>query len=169
MPSTENLFAAEAAEKIQTMIGSGGTILYFCCNFKAAPIDATPLAVQGVDDDGTVWFFSTRDSDRNTYVKQDNRVQLLYGDSGSSDYLSIYGEAEVMNDPVKTKELWTPFAKAWFTEGPTDPKLSLIRFVPKEGFYWDTKHGKMIAMAKRLVSVVTGTTMDDSVDGKLKL
>jgi general stress protein 26 len=58
--------------------------------------------------------------------------------------------------------------KAWFQEGPEDPNLSLIKFTPSEGFYWDTKNGKMVAFAKILTSIISGKTMDDSVEGTLK-
>lgn len=166
MGEIKPLFDAEAIEKIKEMTGDG-KILFFCCNLDTQPFDTTPMSTQTVEDDGTIWFFSTKNSDRNRYVKQDPRVQLVYGDSGSQDYLSIYGQAEIVHDPQKAEELWNPFVKVWFPEGPTDPNLSLIRFRPTEGFYWDTKHGKMVAFAKMVASMVTGKTMDDSVEGKL--
>ncbi|PHN03755.1 pyridoxamine 5'-phosphate oxidase family protein [Flavilitoribacter nigricans] len=168
MGEIKPLFNSDAVEKIREMTGDGNIVL-FCCNLDEQPFDATPMSTQAVDDDGTIWFFSTKDSDRNKYVKRDPRVQVLYSDTGSQDYLSIYGKAEVLNDRQKAEELWTSFAKVWFPEGPTDPNLSLIRFRPSEGFYWDTKNGKMVAFAKMMASMVTGKTMDDSVEGKLKL
>lgn len=168
MGEVKNLFNTEAVEKIKEMTG-GGNILFFCCNLDHQPFDATPMSTQGVDDDGTIWFFSTRDSDRNRYIKQDPRAQLILGDTGSQNYLSIYGQAEVMVDAQKAEELWSTHAKIWFQDGPRDPKLTLIRFRPQEGFYWDTKHGKMVAFAKMVASMVTGSTMDDSVEGKIKL
>lgn len=168
MGTIKPLFEANAVQKIQDMIGNDNIVL-FCCNLGSKPFDSTPMSTQSVDKDGTIWFFSTTDSDRNKYVRQDPSVQLLFGDSGSQNYLSLYGKAEVMQDAEKAEALWTPFAKVWFPEGPTDPKLSLIRFRPSEGFYWDTKNGKWIAFAKMLASMVSGKTMDDSVEGKLTL
>ena len=40
-------------------------------------------------------------------------------------------------------------------------------FVPERGHYWDTKHGRAVALAKMLVGAVTGTTLDDSIQGRL--
>ena len=168
MENTKPLFSTAAAKKVKEML-SDGSIAMFCCNLDAKPFDVSPLATQGVDEDGTVWFFSVKDSDRNGYLAKDSRVQLIYGNSGDSDYLSLYGKAEIVNDLEKVKELWSTFAKVWFQEGPTDPSLTLVRFDPSEGFYWDTKNGKMVATAKMVASLVTGKTMDDSVEGKLTL
>lgn len=167
MGETKPLFNTQAVEKIKEMTGDGHIVL-FCCNLSAQPFDITPMSTQKVEDDGAIWFFSTKDSDRNKYVQQDPRVQLLYSDTGSQDYLSLYGRAEVLYDKAKAEELWNAHVKVWFPDGPTDPNLSLIRFRPSEGFYWDTKHGKMVAFAKMVASMVTGKTMDDSVEGALK-
>jgi hypothetical protein len=54
-------------------------------------------------------------------------------------------------------------------EGKDDPELTLIKVEPVHTYYWDTKHGKMVAFAKMLASVVTGKTIDDSIEGKLKV
>ena len=35
--------------------------------------------------------------------------------------------------------------------------------MPEEGYYWNNKHGKMIAIAKMAVAFVTGKTMDDVI------
>lgn len=167
MGKVQPLFHRKAIEKIQEMTGDG-RIVMFCCNLNEQPFEATPMSTQKVDEDGTIWFFSAKDSDRNKYVKKDARVQLLYGDSGKQDYISLYGEAEVLHDRAKAEEMWTKMVEVWFPEGPGDPNLSLIRFVPKEGFYWDTQHGKMVAFAKMLAAIVTGNKSDDSVEGKLQ-
>ncbi|GLR15613.1 pyridoxamine 5'-phosphate oxidase family protein [Portibacter lacus] len=168
MGDTKNLFNKEAVEKIQDMTG-GGTMMMFCCDLDAKPFHATPMSTQKVEDNGVIWFFSSGNSERNKKLKKDSRVQLLITDDGSSNYMSIYGDAIFVHDQEKVKELWSPFVKAWFPEGPSDPNLTLLKFTPKEGFYWDTKHGKLVSMAKMMASVVTGKAMDDSVEGELKL
>ena len=53
--------------------------------------------------------------------------------------MSIFGTAEILFDKNKVEEMWTPIAKAWFTEGKDDPAISLIKVTPQEGYYWDTK------------------------------
>jgi len=41
--------------------------------------------------------------------------------------------------------------------------------VPEEGYYWDTKHGQVVAFAKQVAGAMMGKTLDDSIEGTLKL
>jgi hypothetical protein len=59
--------------------------------------------------------------------------------------------------------------KVWFTEGKDDPRISVIKVTPTSGYYWDTKHGSAVAFTKMLIGSIIGTTLDDSVEGILKV
>ena len=59
--------------------------------------------------------------------------------------------------------------RTWFTEGEDDPRITVIKVTPTEGYYWDTKHGNAVAGVKMLVGAVVGKTLDDSVEGRLKV
>lgn len=168
MPKKENLFSQEAVEKIKKIADDIRTTI-FCTNLGAKPFSAAPMATQKVEDDGAIWFFSTKDSDRNQDLKRDGATQLIWSSDSEQEYLSLYGHAEVLYDRAKAEELWSPEVKIWFQDGPTDPNLSLIKFIPADGYYWDTQHGKIVSLAKMAASLVIGKTMDDSVDGKLKI
>ncbi len=96
-------------------------------------------------------------------------MQLLYANDGSSEYLSLFGTAEILKDQAKVEELWTPWAKTWFNEGKDDPTITLLKVKPQEGHYWDTKNNKMVQMAKIAVGAVTGKHLDDGVEGTMKL
>lgn len=65
--------------------------------------------------------------------------------------------------------MWEPILKTWFTGGRDDPRVTVIRFDPAEGYYWDTKHGTTVAYVKMLVGAVVGKTLDDSVQGTLRV
>jgi general stress protein 26 len=125
------------------------------------------MSVQRVDPDGTLWFLSPNDSQKNVDVVTDPTVQLLFQGSPHSDFLTLYGRATVSADRKKIEELWEPILKTWFTEGVSDPRISVIRVVPEGGYYWDTKHGRAIALAKMIAGAITGKTMDDSIEGRL--
>ncbi|MEO7675481.1 MAG: pyridoxamine 5'-phosphate oxidase family protein, partial [Verrucomicrobiota bacterium] len=62
-----------------------------------------------------------------------------------------------------------PLLKTWFTEGVDDPRITVIRVAPSEGYYWDTKHGMAVAGVKMLIGAAIGKTLDDSMEGKLKV
>lgn len=160
--------SAEAVGKIQELV-KDTNIAMLCTNLTEMPISTCPMATQTVDDTGEIWFFSGKNSEHNHDIEKDQRVQLIYANPGSSSYLSLYGTAEIMHDKAKIDELWSGYAKVWFQDGKDDPNLTLIRFVPEDGYYWDTKNSKMVAFLKQAASLVTGKTMDDSIEGKIKM
>jgi len=40
---------------------------------------------------------------------------------------------------------------------------------PTDGYYWDNKHGNTIAGIKMLLGAATGKTLDDSIEGTVKV
>ena len=58
--------------------------------------------------------------------------------------------------------------KTWFTEGKEDPRITLIKVTPTSGYYWDNKHGGLVAAVKMVIGASIGKTLDDSISGQLK-
>lgn len=165
----EDLFSSDAVKKMRELSDKAKTC-FFCTAINTdGPFATRPMAVQEVDDNGSFWFLSATDSKQNAEIEDDRRVQLLFQGSSHSDFMSLYGTAVISFDKKKIKELWSPMFKTWFTEGEDDPRISIIQFVPKDGYYWDTKHGELIAFAKQLAGAVIGKTLDDSIEGQLKV
>ncbi|MEP6951012.1 MAG: pyridoxamine 5'-phosphate oxidase family protein [Ginsengibacter sp.] len=166
MGDTKNLISLDAIEKIKDLAESAD-ICHFVTAISKTPLSTRPMSTQKVDDDGFIWFMSDKSSIKNQEINSDSRVQLFYSHQSSSEYLSIFGTAEIIFDRDKIEEMWTPIAKAWFTEGKDDPAISLLKVTPQEGYYWDTKNNKMVALVKIATAIVTGKTMDDGIEGKL--
>ena len=165
----KELEGAEAKKKIKELAESAKSC-FFCTNHAPGKSFATrPMSVQKVDDNGNFWFLSANDSHKNDELLSDPSVQLLFQGSSYSNFLNIYGKASVSQDKQKIKELWNPELKVWFTEGVDDPRISVIKVEPTEGYYWDNKHGQAIAFIKRLAGAAIGKTIDDSIEGKLKV
>jgi general stress protein 26 len=76
--------------------------------------------------------------------------------------------ATVSTDKGKIRELWEPILKTWFTGGIDDPRITVIKVAPVEGYYWDTKHGSAIAGVKMLIGAAIGKTLDDSIEGTVR-
>lgn len=167
MSDIKHLGGDEANTKISELVKETD-ICMFCTNLTESPLSTRPMSTQGVDEDGTIWFFSDRNSHKDHEIKADNRVQLIYADTSKQHYLTLFGRAEEQRDQAKIDALWTPIVKTWWQGGKDDPNLMLIKFTPEEGYYWDTKHGKMVSFAKMLASVVVGREMDDSIEGQVK-
>jgi len=164
----EDLHGDAAQTKLKELVEKASSC-FFCTKIITGQQFATrPMSVQKIDDNGDCWFLSATDSHKNAEIQQDPSVQLLFQGGKYSDFLTLYGEATISTDKNKIKELWEPILKTWFTEGENDPRISVIRFTPTDGYYWDTKHGQVVAFAKQLVGAMLGKTMDDSIEGKIK-
>src|SRR5690606_11155463 len=93
-----------------------------------------PMAVQEVDEEGTLWFLSSSDSDKNLD-------------------LQLSGRARVHRDRALIDKHWTKFAEAWF-DGKDDPRITVIAVQPESGHYWATENGKIVASAKLLLGAM---------------
>ena len=164
-----DLTAVSAIKKIKEIIDSAKSC--FFCTTKGGGLSngVRPMSVQKVDDQGNCWFLSAKDSNKNIELAQDKLVNLYFQGSAHSDFLHLTGIAEITDDTKIIKELWEPVLRAWFTEGENDPRISAIKFTPQSGYYWDNKHGNIVAGAKILAGAVLGKTLDDSIEGSLRL
>lgn len=167
MGDVKNLANKDAVEKMRE-IAKAANICMFVTNLSSLPLSASPMATQEVDDEGNLWFFSNKNSNKNADIAEHNEVQLFYSHTGNYEYLSIYGRAEIVIDRKKNEELWTPIAKAWFKEGKDDPELTLLKVTPSDAYYWDTKNSKMVSFFKIAISAISGKGMDDGgIEGNL--
>jgi general stress protein 26 len=166
--SVQDLIDEEAVKKIKEIV-KHNPICMFASNLTHLPLQIRPMSTQEADDEGNIWFLSSKDSNKNFEVSEDPRVQLFFGEKANSEYLSVFGYATIIRDKKTIEEVWSPIAKAWFQEGKDDPHLTVIKVQPESAYYWDTKSSKMVQMLKIAASVVVGRTMDDGVEGKLNI
>lgn len=168
MGETKNLEGSAGRKKLREL-ALDAKICHFVTALGQRPLDSRPMSVLDVDDEGNFWFMSGKDSHKNEEIYDDPEVQLFFSNGSSSEYLSVFGYAEIIKDRTKIDELWTPIAKTWFNEGKDDPNLSLIRVQPADAYYWDTKNNKMIQLIKIATGAVLGKPMDDGIEGEVKL
>lgn len=140
------------------------------CMFTSIDADGTiisrPMAVQKVDEDGTLWFMSFADAPKIAQLTAHHEVNVSFA-SGST-WVSASGTAEIVDDVAKKKELWNPFAEAWFEREPESPEVALLRVRVSGGEFWDSpsKPARLFGVAK---AVVTKQRPDDGENAKLDL
>ena len=165
----KDILGSEAVEKVKQLVEKASTC-FFCTSIKTGqPFTTRPMAAQKTDEDGNIYFLSASDSKHNAEIEQDPMVQLLFQGSSYDGFLTIYGKASINKNPATIKELWNPMMKTWFTEGIDDPRITVIEVAATEGYYWDTKHGKLVSFVKQLIGAATGTTLDDSIEGTINI
>ena len=164
----KNLTHQEAIDKFKEIVDHE-SICLLTTRLSEVPLTTRPMSVQKVCDQGNFWFLSRSDSDKNQEITTDPRVQLFFSNPSKYEFLSVYGKASITRDRKKIDELWTNIAKAWFPEGKDDPSVTVIKVTPEEGFYWDTKDGKLVSMIKILASAVSGKTLEEGVEGTVSV
>ena len=113
-----------------------------------------PMAQQLTEGDGDLWFFAERDSRVIEQITANSHVSLTLSDS--STWISIDGDAQLVDDNAKARELWNTFVEAWLPQGPEDPSVVLIKVDPHTAEYWDSPGGRVASLISLVKSKVTG-------------
>ena len=144
----------------RSRVGMLGTV-------EAGLIRFRPMSHVDIDDEGNIWFFTSKDSWKAEDIQRNSTVQLIYVNEGDSLYLSIEGTAQLSYDSQRMKELFNPFVKAWFPKGLKDPSLALLKVHPHEMEYWSNDDSKVLTYLKVLVAAATGSQPSVGDHGKV--
>ncbi|OYP37719.1 pyridoxamine 5'-phosphate oxidase family protein [Rhodopirellula sp. MGV] len=137
---------------------------------SSGELDSRPMAIAEVDDDGTMWFVSDRNSGKIADLMLDQDVAVTMQSSGK--FVSLTGKCQAVEDRQKIDEIWNEAFKVWFPAGKSDPSIVLLRVDPVRGEYWDNsgfqgvkyllKAGKAYVQGER-------PTPDDSLNAAVTL
>ena len=131
-------------------------------------LHSTPLTTQNkADDEGNaLYFFISRKSEVAACIAEDGTVNVAYAHPGDDRYVSVSGNASIVEDQAKKDYLFTSFAKAWFPGGATDPNMALLQIDIGHAEYWDVKESKMMQLAKIAKAAITGEPPEKMGDHK---
>ena len=164
----KDVSGTEAAKRIQEMTDDAGSC-FFCTSEKAGESQGVrPMSVKKADDQGRLWFLSASDSHKNQEIEADPKVRIFLQGSENAGFLMLDGQATISRDKERIDDLWNPIMKTWFTEGKDDPRITAICVTPTGGYYWDNKHGGLVAATKMVIGAVIGKTLDDSIEGQVR-
>ncbi|MGV3572777.1 MAG: pyridoxamine 5'-phosphate oxidase family protein [Ramlibacter sp.] len=118
-----------------------------------------PLTTQNktLGEDGCLYFFVSRKSEVGRRLQQDGNVNLAYANPGKDTWVSVTGNASILEDRQKKEELFNAMAKAWFPGGVDDPDMELVEVRIDEAEYWNVKENKLLQLLKMGAAAATGT------------
>ena len=117
-------------------------------------LHSRPMSLNGdVDEQGNLWFFTSSNSHKASEIERTPNVNVSFIDTDQQHYVSVSGDAELVHDKQKIKELWKPILKAWFPDGPDQADIALLKVKVKKAEYWDTP-SSTIAQAISFVSAI---------------
>jgi general stress protein 26 len=130
-------------------------------------LTSRPMTLQEVEFDGDLWFFAERDSNPVKHIAASPEVNLGAGSGGN--WVSLSGEAEVVEDVAKKRELWNDAVEAWFPQGPDDDGVVLIKVHADSAEYWDTPGGRLATAFSFAEAKLTGQRIEGGENEKVDL
>ncbi|MEO5588363.1 MAG: pyridoxamine 5'-phosphate oxidase family protein [Gemmatimonadaceae bacterium] len=107
-----------------------------------------PMSNNGeVEFDGDVWFFSNADTRKVTEIEADPGVIVSYSAPDNGLWLALEGQAEIVRDVGKKKELWLDELERWFDHGPEDDSIVLIRVRAERAEHWGSAGDGVVNLA----------------------
>ena len=165
----QHLTGQEALNKVRDLLRHfRSTMMVTTVNGKP---HARPMTLYGSADqfDGDIWFFTDRECRKVEEIEAEPSVSLIFQSNSDNTFMHLSGQASVIDDLAKKKELYTPVLKTWFPEGLSDPRMTMIRFRAERGDFWDSPGGMVQAVAAFTKSVVTGTWSQSGEMGEVRL
>ncbi|WP_040339219.1 pyridoxamine 5'-phosphate oxidase family protein [Candidatus Blastococcus massiliensis] len=130
-------------------------------------LTSRPMTLQEVEFDGDLWFFAERDSHPVEHIRASPEVNVGVGSGGT--WVSLTGEAVVVEDAAKKRELWNSAVGAWFPQGPDDDSVVLIKVQADSAEYWDSPGGRLATAFSFVKAKVTGDRIDAGENEKVDL
>ena len=159
------------AKKFHDLLAKFETAM-LCTHTAKGNLRGRPMALAGVDDDSTVWFFTGVESGKVEEIVLDTHVAVVC-QKDRDLYVSLSGKATLLRDKDKINELWQESFKTWFPGGKDDPNLAVVSVTPEEGEYWDNEGFKKIRYlfeaAKAYATGHTPQIDEGEQHGKVKL
>jgi len=113
-------------------------------------LSGRPMAINKIDEDGTMWFFTRASSYKVEEIEESKKVAIAIANENSQIYLMIHGTATIVSDKNKMLDLWSSILKTWFPLGLDDPDMTLLKVVPNEVEYWESSSSKMVVLFNML-------------------
>ena len=128
---------------------------------------ARPLAVQDVQDDGDMWFFTSATTSQVAHVQAHPGVNVSFGKA--TEWVSVAGTAHVVTDRQKIHDLWNQMVEAWFPDGPDTQEVVLLHVDSDSAEYWTSPGGTAATVLQWVKSKVTHSRMSVGESGTVEL
>lgn len=152
----------EAVEKVRELIKD--IEIAMLTTVSEEGLVSRPMKTQDVEFDGTLWFLTKKDTGKFHELFRNKQVNVAYADKS---FVSIRGEAELVESAEKVKEFWNKAYEELLETTYDDPNLVLIKVNAETAEYWDS--GNKFKMVKflfnRLIGKNTeGTELNQTVE-----
>lgn len=122
-----------------------------------------------IDDDNEEFLFLTRASSHKSHeVEERTAVNLSFTVPERDLFISVSGEGRVAEDHETARRLWSPYASAYFPEGPEAQDVAVLRVAPRQAEYWVGGRPRQVEFAELQHAIETGSQPDLGLNEKVQ-
>ena len=150
-------------EKIRKLIEDNDTPMV--TTVHGDKLISRPMKLQEAEFDGTLWFYTTKDTAKYAELQDDSRVNVAFSGKG---HLSLSGNAELVTDLPLKKRLWNNWIGKFFDLEYDDPQVVLIKVNPESAEYWENV-GKIKSVVSSIKSIRGDKRSEEEVNATIDL
>lgn len=133
--------------------------LCYLTTIRGKQLVSRPMYLLGQEFSGELYLLTKTDSPKLEDIKKDSRVSLAIHDKV---FVSLSGRAEIQENLLKKKTLWTKGAKDFFECSYDDPSIALVCITVDTAHYWENT-GKLNSLLSKV------TPLSDSAHEAIEL
>lgn len=130
-----------------------------------------PMSSYHEEETHTLFFFSYSDNKLAGPLSDGKSEDAMFHfvDKDRQVWACVMGTLSAGRDQARIDKFWDGQARAWFAEGKDDPKLTLLKFEPREAEVWINEQGLVRYGLGVLKANLTKSTPDGGVHEKIQL
>lgn len=110
---------------------------------------------------GCLWFITASDTDLVTALGHGATGRFTIVSDKRDYHAGLIGALQVVVDDDKLADLWSMAVAAWFEKGIEDPKVTLLRFVPREAAVWASEASVLVGIKMIRAAMSEGISQPD--------
>jgi general stress protein 26 len=118
-------------------------------------IRSRPMSAKPRQSENAIYFLTDARGHKDDEVELDHHVCLSFAQPSDGKFLTVSGQARVLNDRALIGDLWDTSAEAWWS-GPDDPVVRAIEVTPEEAQFWEGPHGVVATFAMVVAAATAG-------------
>jgi general stress protein 26 len=126
---------------------------------------ARPMAMRPARAESAIYFLTDVDAPKADEIRRNETVCLALADNRNQKYVSITGQAEIIDDRNRVEEIWSVYDKAFWPDK-NDPRIRILRVTPESAEFWEGA-GMVVTAVKLVAAIASGERMNVGANEKV--
>lgn len=127
-----------------------------------------PMTAFCEPEEGLVWFLTRSDTELARSIEEGKSAMMIVQD-GQTFQACVGGDLTLQVDPARVEKYWNPVVAAWYPEGKSAPRLTMLCLNVSDAQVWISEGGPIKFAFEVAKANLTGTTPDVGGSRRLNL